>query len=223
MVFWPLFLKVFAGGPHLSEEISIWTWNSIISSLMKVAIFLFSARETPPRLTPQLFHCQEWRSKKPLCCTHKYNWIPEKPAQLISTLRSFNTLLLKVQPGVCRNWHFLGAVRNAEPQAYPIAASKAISILYITERREDCRPWGKAQCFIFLSNCESAYHPPPFSFFKLMHSWHIPSYSFWVGNIMTQYLYVLWNHHHDESIARPSSHIFTSCVCVWRGLFRSTL
>ena len=53
-------------------------------------------------------HCQEWRPKKPLCCTHKCNWIPEKPAQLISTLRSFNTLLLNVQPGVCRNWCFLG-------------------------------------------------------------------------------------------------------------------
>ena len=135
MIFLPLFLKVFAGGPHLSEEIGIWTWNSIISSLMKVAIFLFSARETPPRLTPQLFHCQEWRSKKPLCCTHKYNWIPEKPAQLISTLRSFNTLLLNVQPGVCRNWHFLGACENTEPQAYPITASEAVSILYITERK----------------------------------------------------------------------------------------
>ena len=80
-------------------------------------------------------HCQESRSKKPLCCTHKYNWIPEKPAQLISTLRSFNTLLLNVQPGVCRNWCFLGACENTEPQAYPITASEAVSILYITERK----------------------------------------------------------------------------------------
>ena len=80
-------------------------------------------------------HCQDWRPKKPLCCTHKYNWIPEKPAQLISTLRSFNTLLLNVQPGVCRNWRFLGACENTEPQAYPITASVAVSILYITEMK----------------------------------------------------------------------------------------
>ena len=77
--------------------------------------------------------CQEWRPKEPLCCTH--NWIPDKPAQLISTLRSFNTLLLNVQPGVCRNWCFLGACENTEPQAYPITASEAVSILYITERK----------------------------------------------------------------------------------------
>lgn len=56
MVFLPLFLKVFAGGPHLSEEIGIWTWHNVISGLMKVVIFLFSARETPPWLTLQLFY-----------------------------------------------------------------------------------------------------------------------------------------------------------------------
>lgn len=67
-------------------------------------------------------HCQESRSKKPLCCTHKYNWIPEKPAQLISTLRSFNTLLLKCSQGsagIGISWEL---VRNAEPQAYPICS-----------------------------------------------------------------------------------------------------
>ena len=165
MVFWPLFLKVFAGGPHLSEEISIWTWNSIISSLMKVAIFLFSAKETPPRLTPQLFHCQEWRPKKPLCCTHKCNWIPEKPAQLISTLRSFNTLLLKCSQGsagIVISWELL---RNAEPQAYPITASKAISILYIPERKGDCRPWGKLSASPFSAIVRAHIVLPPFSFF----------------------------------------------------------
>ena len=64
--------------------------------------------------------CQKWRPKKPLCCTHKYNWIPEKPAQLISTLRSFNTLLLKCSQGsagIGISWEL---VRNSEPQAYPI-------------------------------------------------------------------------------------------------------
>ena len=34
--------------------------------------------------------------------------------------------------GIGISWEL---VRNAEPQAYPITASKAISILYITERK----------------------------------------------------------------------------------------
>ena len=111
-------------------------------------------------------HCQEWRPKKPLCCTHKCNWIPEKPAQLISTLRSFNTLLLKVQPGICRNWHFLGACEKCGTPgiSHHCVQGRKYS-LYHWGEGETADPEAKLSASSFSAIVRAHIVLPPFSFF----------------------------------------------------------
>ena len=64
----------------------------------------------------------------------------------------------------------------------------------------------------------------PFLPLLLFFNWGIVDiYEFQVCNIMIQYLYTLWNAHHNESSWRPSPHIVTNCFSLWWGLLGSTL
>ena len=142
---------------HETASFPAW-WKLPISSSLQGKHHLSSPRS--------YFTVSGMEAKKPLCCTHKCNWIPEKPAQLISTLRSFSAFLLKVQPGICRNWHFLGACEKCGTPgiSHHCVQGRKYS-LHHWEEGETADPEAKLSASSFSAIVRAHIVLPPFSFF----------------------------------------------------------
>ena len=79
--------------------------------------------------------CQEWRPKSPcavlISVTGSLRNQPSSSPPSGALAPSYSKCS-QGSAGIGISWEL---VRNAEPQEYPITASKAVSILYITERK----------------------------------------------------------------------------------------